>query len=103
MISTSHFKNWFFASQYLKACILLPRFINSKVILLRIYTEKTEHELQVKPLTRTFLERHDEFDKIIKAERKSIKKVRKRLTLLDVCVGILIMVLIGFNRFYILN
>ena len=67
-ISCDYFKSWLFASQYLKTSILLPRFIRTKVTLLRIFTEKAEHEHRVKPLTGTFLIRHDEFDSIIKVE-----------------------------------
>ena len=103
MISSSQFKGWLFASQYLKACKLLPRLINSKVTLLKMYNEKAEHEHQVKPLTRTFLERHNEFDKIINAERKSIRNIRRWFTLLDVCMGMLTIVLIAFDRYFVLN
>ena len=81
----------------------MPRFINSKVILLRIFTEKAEHEHQVRPLSGTFLERHDEFDKIIKDEKKRIKKVRISFFLVDVCIGVSSAYLIAYNRHWVIS
>ena len=66
--------------------------------LLRIFTEKAEHEYLVRPLSGTFLERHDEFDKIINHEKKRIKKVKKNFVIVDVCIGISNAYLIVYNR-----
>ena len=69
-ISSSKSCHWLFSSQYLKTCILLPSFIRKKKLLLEMYEDKTEEEYHFQPLYGAFMERHDEFEKELAAERK---------------------------------
>ena len=83
-----NYLRWAFASQYLKTCSLLPSFIRKKFVLLKMYEEKTEQEYYLQPLYGSFFERHQEFDRLIAVQRKSVKRIQKLFMLLDTVVGI---------------
>ena len=67
------FYHWAFASQYLRASILLPRFIKKRVVLLKMYDEKNEHEHAIFSLSEVYMDRHDMFDSVISDEKLRIK------------------------------
>ena len=56
------FYHWSFASQYLKTSILIPSFIRSKVVLLKMYDEKVKHEHAKVPLSEAYMDRHNMHD-----------------------------------------
>ena len=82
--------HWLFASQYLKTCSLMPSFIKKTLMLLQIYQEKTERENKIRPLSASFLQRHDDFDLALKLEKQRIERIKRKYRVADLTFSIFI-------------
>ena len=52
-----------------------------------MYEDKTETEYHMYPLYGCFLDRHDEFEFLIKGEKKRQRRIKKCFTLIDLIVA----------------
>ena len=84
ILNGTHFStHWLFVSQYLKTCILLPRFIRKKWLLQKIFEEKENNENQIRGLSEHFLEQQKEFDFLVSSEKQKIRWIKKTFIAVD--------------------
>ena len=63
-----------------------------------MYKEKFEKENKLESLTESFLERHDEFDNVIKHERARILKVKRFLTISEIFFATCLLIVLSIYK-----